>query len=171
MLAPKLTLLESAGAVGAQIRYTPSGASPSCCETTAATGPVTLCSRTGQSEGPEESRVRKLRPMIEADAPSTSSLATHGGVVLCPPHRSSHGRTAGDSVQRFKDAKLRPRQAGEVPKCAARGIIKSGALRASGPTIPTPTSLRQSPRSTRRLTTPTDGTPPLVRSIALCPYG
>src|ERR687898_1787336 len=154
MLAPKLTLFESAGAVGAQRRqldehlpltssthlvhpltqlrkklplcnnaryqiwYTPSGASPSCCETTPATGPVTLCSRTGQSEGPEESRVRKLRPMIEADAPSTSSLATHRGVVLCPPHRSSHGRTAGDSVQRFKDAKLRPRQGGEVPKCA-----------------------------------------------------
>src|SRR5687767_10761146 len=40
-----------------------------------------------------------------------------------------------------------------------------------GTMIPTPTSLRQSPCSTRRLTTPTDGTPPLARSIALCPYG
>src|ERR687898_581378 len=83
MLAPKLTLFESAGAVGAQRRqldehlpltssthlvhpltqlrkklplcnnaryqiwYTPSGASPLCCETTPTTGPVTLCSFAG----------------------------------------------------------------------------------------------------------------------------
>src|SRR5215208_5866135 len=50
-------------------------------------------------------------------------------------------------------------------------IIKAGAPKSPGPMIPTPTSLRQSPRSTQRLTTPTDGTPPLARSIALCPHG
>jgi hypothetical protein len=54
---------------------------------------------------------------------------------------------------------------------AAKASIKSGAPKSPGPMIPTPTSLRQSPRSTQRLTTPTDGTPPLARSIALCPHG
>jgi hypothetical protein len=49
------------------------------------------------------------------------------------------------------------------------GSTGAGAPKSPGPMIPTPTSLRQSPRSTRRLTTPTDGTPPLARSIALCP--
>src|SRR5215208_7731396 len=38
--------------------------------------------------------------MREAGATSTRSLATHRGVVLCPPHRGSHGRTTNVSAQR-----------------------------------------------------------------------
>src|SRR5918995_7153264 len=41
----------------------------------------------GQSEGSEPSRPESSDPMREAGEPSTSSLATHQGVVLCPAHR------------------------------------------------------------------------------------
>ncbi len=43
--------------------------------------------RAGQREGPEPSRLRKLRPMIEAHAPSTGVLQVQIGMVCSPPRR------------------------------------------------------------------------------------
>src|SRR5215218_8159008 len=87
------------------------------------------------------------------------------GIVTCltkcaRPTGGSDGLTTDDPAQRFKGIMRRPRQQRDERSSAAKGSIKAGAPKSPGPMIPTPTSLRQSPRSTQRLTTPTDGTPP-----------
>ena len=65
--------------------------------------------------------------MIEAGAPSTGSLATHRGVVLCPPHRGSHGRTARGPAQPGEGAMRRPRCRMGLPS-AAEDSIEAGVL-------------------------------------------
>jgi hypothetical protein len=65
--------------------------------------------------------------MREADEPSTEALSqSYTGCAR--PTGGSHARTISDSMQRYECAKRRPRQGGEVPKCAAKGIIEAGLL-------------------------------------------
>ena len=97
-------------------------------------------------------------PMREAGGPSTNEFrdgpirsvvpAPPGVVMVSPPttQRNASGAQCAKAAL-----------AGIEWESAAKGIIGAGAPMSPGPMIPTPTSLRQRPCSTRRLTTPTDG--------------
>src|SRR5215204_83687 len=106
--------------------------------------------------------------MIEAGAPSTwksCKCAFRGvrappGVVMVAPQTLLRKAEEAQSEGRVVEV-------GSGEQRGQQCSIKAGAPKSPGPMIPTPTS----PRSTQRLTTPTDGTPPLARSIALCPHG